>query len=122
MTIATSAFFAIAAACAGSDASSHSTLTPGPAASRMPWSALTKYGGVPLYQSRSTWSAHGPITAMVLSLARSSGSVWLSFLSSTIDSSVASRASFLLASWSHGGSEASAGFTFCPAGCLPISP
>jgi len=54
---------------------------------------LTAYGGVPLYQSSSTWSENGPITAMVFSLARSSGSVLPSFFNSTTDSSVASRAS-----------------------------
>ena len=74
---------------------------------------LTEYGGVPLYQSSSTWSTHGPITAIVFSFVRSSGSVLPSFFSSTIDSSVASRAKSLLDARSHGGAAPSLSRPIC---------
>ena len=79
------------------------TFTFAPAASRMPSRIVTEYGHVPLYQSCSTWSIQGPITAIVFNFVLSSGSVFPSFFSSTIDSSVACRASALLESRSHGG-------------------
>jgi len=59
-----------------------------------PSSVLTKYGGVPLYQSSSTCPPRG-ITAMDLSFVDQRQSVAL-FFKSTIDSSVARRANALL--------------------------
>src|SRR6202007_1790473 len=118
-TIAASAWPASFAASAESDPSANRTFTPLPAASRTPSRMLTEYGGVPLYKSRSTWSIHGPITAIVFSLVLSSGRAFLSFFSNTIDSSVASRARALLESRSHGGSSPPDSLTIFAYGSVP---
>ena len=96
------------AASSASDPSANSTFTSLPLPLECHRESSPNTASVPLYQSCRTWSIHGPITAIGLQFCvRSRGSVLLSFFSSTIDSSVACRASALLESRSHGGSSPS---------------
>src|ERR1035441_645625 len=69
-TIATSADFASLTASPLSLFVAQVTVTPGPSLFRMPSNGVTRYGGVPLYQSSRTSFARGHITATDLSLDR----------------------------------------------------
>src|SRR5271165_3525761 len=70
-TIATSAALARLTASPSSLLVAQLTATPGPALLLIPSRGVTRYGGVPLYQSNSTSFARGPRRAMDLSRFRS---------------------------------------------------
>src|SRR5574341_1250983 len=101
-TMATSAALAIFTAAPPVLSLAYFTFTSSPTLLRIPASGVTVYGGVPLYQSKSTSSARGPITAIDLSLLLSKGKVLFEFFSNTMVFCVTSLAAALCFSLTQG--------------------